>query len=125
MNDDMTDELAPRAEIFRSKLIEDFQLIDMIVNSGGAEPPKYYSNEITGNCFVTTFSEIFQVCCLANNSLWSNVARKLFATSETKVGMTVAKFGKQEAFNSSSHVCRLSIQFLRSFRCLCTMTVLN
>ncbi|XP_022802655.1 cation channel sperm-associated protein 2-like isoform X2 [Stylophora pistillata] len=47
MNDDMTDELAPRAEIFRSKLIEDFQLIDMIVNSGGAEPPKYYSNEIT------------------------------------------------------------------------------
>ncbi|PFX34971.1 Cation channel sperm-associated protein 2 [Stylophora pistillata] len=43
----MTDELAPRAEIFRSKLIEDFQLIDMIVNSGGAEPPKYYSNEIT------------------------------------------------------------------------------
>ncbi|XP_078367481.1 cation channel sperm-associated protein 2-like isoform X1 [Oculina patagonica] len=47
MNDEAPDELSPRAEIFRSKLIEDFQLIDMIANRGGAEPPKYYSNEIT------------------------------------------------------------------------------
>ena len=48
MNDEAHEELSPRAEIFRSKLIEDFQLIDMIANRGGAEPPKYYSNEITG-----------------------------------------------------------------------------
>lgn len=48
MNDE-AEELSPRAEIFRSKLIEDFQLIDMIANTGGgAEPPKYYSNEVTG-----------------------------------------------------------------------------
>ncbi|CAH3138853.1 unnamed protein product [Pocillopora meandrina] len=47
MNEDTMDELAPRAEIFRSKLIEDFQLIDRVANSSGAEPPKYYSNEIT------------------------------------------------------------------------------
>ena len=48
MNDEAPEELSPRAEIFRSKLIEDFQLIDMIANRGGTEPPKYYSNEITG-----------------------------------------------------------------------------
>lgn len=48
MNDEPPEELSPRAEIFRSKLIEDFQLIDMIANRGGAEPPKYYSNEVTG-----------------------------------------------------------------------------
>lgn len=48
MNDEATEELSPRAEIFRSKLIEDFQLIDMFANRGGAEPPKYYSNEVTG-----------------------------------------------------------------------------
>ncbi|XP_058956798.2 cation channel sperm-associated protein 2-like isoform X1 [Pocillopora verrucosa] len=47
MNEDTTDELAPRAEIFRSKLIEDFQLIDRVANSRGTEPPKYYSNEVT------------------------------------------------------------------------------
>ena len=50
MNGETSDELSPRAEIFRSKLIEDFQLIDMIANKGGADPPKYYSNEITGSC---------------------------------------------------------------------------
>ena len=48
MNEEAPDDLSPRAEIFRSKLIEDFQLIDMIANRGGVEPPKYYSNEITG-----------------------------------------------------------------------------
>ena len=48
MSDEPPEELSPRAEIFRSKLIEDFQLIDMIANRGGAEPPKYYSNEVTG-----------------------------------------------------------------------------
>lgn len=51
MNEDTTDELAPRAEIFRSKLIEDFQLIDRVANSSGTEPPKYYSNEVTGIFF--------------------------------------------------------------------------
>ena len=48
MNDEHPEELSSRAEIFRSKLIEDFQLIDMIANRDGAEPPKYYSNEVTG-----------------------------------------------------------------------------
>lgn len=48
MNDEAPDELSPRAEIFRSKLIEDFQLIDIIANRGDTEPPKYYSNEVTG-----------------------------------------------------------------------------
>ncbi|XP_068752581.1 cation channel sperm-associated protein 2-like [Montipora capricornis] len=47
MNDEPPEELSPRAEIFRSKLIEDFQLIDIIANRGGTEPPKYYSNEVT------------------------------------------------------------------------------
>lgn len=80
MNEDTMDELAPRAEIFRSKLIEDFQLIDRVANSSGAEPPKYYSNEITGICFFTIFCEIFQVCCLATNHFWSNISWKLFAS---------------------------------------------
>ena len=48
MNDEAAEELSPRGEIFRSKLIEDFQLVEMIANRGGAEPPKYYSNEVTG-----------------------------------------------------------------------------
>ena len=48
MKDEAPEDLSPRAEIFRSKLIEDFQLIDIIANRDGVEPPKYYSNEITG-----------------------------------------------------------------------------
>ena len=48
MSDETPDELSQRAEIFRSKLIEDFQLIDIIANRGDTEPPKYYSNEVTG-----------------------------------------------------------------------------
>lgn len=51
MNDEVPEELSPRAEIFRSKLIEDFQLIDMIANRGSAEAPKYYSNEVTGTLY--------------------------------------------------------------------------
>ncbi|XP_015753936.1 PREDICTED: cation channel sperm-associated protein 2-like [Acropora digitifera] len=47
MSDETPDELSHRAEIFRSKLIEDFQLIDIIANRGDTEPPKYYSNEVT------------------------------------------------------------------------------
>ena len=48
MNDEVPEELSLQAEIFRSKLIEDFQLIDIIANRGSAEAPKYYSNEVTG-----------------------------------------------------------------------------
>lgn len=48
MDDEVAEELSPRGEVFRSKLIEDFHLVDMISNRGGAEPPKYYSNEVTG-----------------------------------------------------------------------------
>ena len=51
MSDEVPEELSPRAEIFRSKLIEDFQLIDMIANRGSAEAPKYYSNEVTGTLY--------------------------------------------------------------------------
>lgn len=51
MNEEVQEELSPRAEVFRSKLIEDFQLIDMIVNRGNAEAPKYYSNEVTGTLY--------------------------------------------------------------------------
>ena len=63
MNDEMSDELSPRAEIFRSKLIEDFQLIDMIANRGGTEPPKFYSNEITGIYIVEFFLKIAEENC--------------------------------------------------------------
>ena len=53
MSEEPSDELSPRAEIFRSKLIEDFQLLDIINDKGKTEAPKYYSNEITGeNCNV-------------------------------------------------------------------------
>ena len=48
MVDEPCDELSPRAETFRSKLIEDFQLLDMINDKGTTEAPKYYSNEIAG-----------------------------------------------------------------------------
>jgi hypothetical protein len=48
MNEEFSEELSPRAEIFRSKLIEDFQLLDMMLDKGGHEQPKYYSNEILG-----------------------------------------------------------------------------
>ncbi|KXJ25905.1 Cation channel sperm-associated protein 2 [Exaiptasia diaphana] len=46
MNEDLIEELSPRAEIFRSKLIEDFQLLDMLMDKGGSEAPTHYSNEI-------------------------------------------------------------------------------
>lgn len=48
MNEELIEELSPRAEIFRSKLIEDFQLLDMLIDKGGNEVPMYYSNEILG-----------------------------------------------------------------------------
>lgn len=51
MNEEFAEELSPRAEIFRSKLIEDFQLLDMMFDKGGHDQPKYYSNEILGECF--------------------------------------------------------------------------
>ncbi|CAH1795210.1 unnamed protein product, partial [Owenia fusiformis] len=44
---DTTDLLSNRAEIFRSKLIEDFHLLDSINDKGHLEAPKYYSNEIS------------------------------------------------------------------------------
>ena len=44
---DSVEDLIPRAEIFRSKLIEDFQLLDSI-NKTTTEVPKYYSSELSG-----------------------------------------------------------------------------
>lgn len=52
MVDEPSDELSPRAEIFRSKLIEDFQLLDIINDIDKPEAPKYYSNEILGEIVV-------------------------------------------------------------------------
>lgn len=44
---DSVEDLIPRAEIFRSKLIEDFQLLESMTK-GSAEVPKYYSSEVSG-----------------------------------------------------------------------------
>lgn len=44
---DKVEELIPRAEIFRSKLIDDFQLLNSF-NAVSSEAPKYYSNELSG-----------------------------------------------------------------------------
>ena len=44
---DSVEDLIPRAEIFRSKLIEDFQLLDSI-NKTTTEVLKYYSSELSG-----------------------------------------------------------------------------
>ena len=43
---------SPRAEIFRSKLIADFHLLDSVNEQGSqTEPPKYYTHDILGNMF--------------------------------------------------------------------------
>jgi hypothetical protein len=42
------EELSQRGEIFRSKLIEDFQLLDTLKSKGNIESPRFYSNEIQG-----------------------------------------------------------------------------
>ena len=44
---DDVEDLTPRAEIFRSKLIEDFQLLASI-NNASTESPKYYSSDLCG-----------------------------------------------------------------------------
>lgn len=65
MNDEsITEELSPRAEIFRSKLIEDFQLLDIISSKGGVEAPKFYSNEIIGQFSLQLLLLLFQFLCL-------------------------------------------------------------
>ena len=48
MENDQVEELSPRGEIFRSKLIEDFQLLDTLKSKGNIESPRFYSNEIQG-----------------------------------------------------------------------------
>ena len=40
--------LLPRAEIFRSKLIEHFQFLDTVIDKTSEEIPRYYANEING-----------------------------------------------------------------------------
>ncbi|XP_066932712.1 cation channel sperm-associated protein 2-like isoform X1 [Clytia hemisphaerica] len=45
MKSDYLEDLTPRAEIFRSKLIEDFQLLASFNNSS-SESPKYYSSDL-------------------------------------------------------------------------------
>ena len=42
------DELTPQAEIFRSKLIEDFHLLDSLDEHGQSDVPKYYTQELYG-----------------------------------------------------------------------------
>ena len=51
---DNVEDLIPRAEIFRSKLIEDFQLLDSI-SKASAEVPKYYSSELSGMLRLKSF----------------------------------------------------------------------
>ena len=51
---DSVEDLIPRAEIFRSKLIEDFQLLDSI-NKTTTEVPKYYSSELSGKLFLASY----------------------------------------------------------------------
>ncbi|XP_028399254.1 LOW QUALITY PROTEIN: cation channel sperm-associated protein 2-like [Dendronephthya gigantea] len=46
METDEVEELSQRGEIFRSKLIEDFQLLDTLKSKGNIESPRFYSNEI-------------------------------------------------------------------------------
>ena len=42
------EDLSQRGEIFRSKLIEDFQLLDTLKSKGDIESPRFYSNEVQG-----------------------------------------------------------------------------
>lgn len=53
---DTTDMLVShRAEIFRSKLIEDFHLLDTMDDKGKIEAPKYYSKDLTGKHILLHF----------------------------------------------------------------------
>lgn len=67
MEEETIEELSPRAEIFRSKLIEDFQLLDSLSSKGANEPPRFYSNEIQGktycsHCIRKSTVEYFSLC---------------------------------------------------------------
>ena len=42
------DELSARAETFRSKLIEDFHLLDSFDEHGRSDAPKYHSKDFQG-----------------------------------------------------------------------------
>ena len=45
------EQLLLRAEIFRSKLIEHFQLLDTMTDKSSEEIPKYYSDEVKSEFF--------------------------------------------------------------------------
>ena len=60
MSADYQEELTPRAEIFRSKLIEDFQLLASFNNSS-TESPKYYSSDLCGKPIFVFFSIFFSI----------------------------------------------------------------
>lgn len=42
------DELTPLAEIFRSKIIEDFHLLESFDDHGHSDVPKFYSKDLAG-----------------------------------------------------------------------------
>ena len=42
--------LSHRAEVFRSKLIEDFQILDCVTEEGREKAPVYNSSDATGRC---------------------------------------------------------------------------
>ena len=44
--------LSHRAEVFRSKLIEDFQILDCITEEGREKTPVYNSSDATGEVMV-------------------------------------------------------------------------
>ncbi|XP_065060530.1 cation channel sperm-associated protein 2-like isoform X2 [Rhopilema esculentum] len=49
MAEEVEEQLLLRAEIFRSKLIEHFQLLDTLTDASSEEIPKYYSDEVKNN----------------------------------------------------------------------------
>jgi hypothetical protein len=44
--------ISERGELFRSKLIGDFHLLDTFDEKGTVETPKYYSKDVTGTVHV-------------------------------------------------------------------------
>ena len=67
MEEKSIEELSPRGEIFRSKLIEDFQLLDILGSKGNIEVPRYHSNEIQGKLLsLELFQRILKPFILPN-----------------------------------------------------------
>ena len=53
--------LSHRAEVFRSKLIEDFQILDCVTEEGREKAPVYNSSDATSKYQLTEFTVFFSV----------------------------------------------------------------